>query len=123
MNAGNVELAEQHYHVSAHECHVQVTRTGSVGIEGLVRSELVSRYRASAKNDFDPRRRRLAQLAHEFVVALAVAAEDEPRYTIADFALARGIGRIGIEIGSSVRVPLTTFGRLAARFISHAVTS
>ena len=94
MNARNMELAEQHYHVAANEGHVEVARARAVRVEWLVRSKLVSGDCASPEDHVYAIRRRVAQHAHKLIEPLRIAPESEPCYALPDFGLTAGLGSL-----------------------------
>src|ERR1051325_10732364 len=91
VDARNVKFAEQRDHAAADESHVHIAGARSLGIERLVRSELVSGYRSAAQNDFRSRRCRFPQHLDEFFVTPSVTSKDEAGHPLPDFTLALGV--------------------------------
>src|SRR5688572_22598562 len=117
MNLRNVKLAKQHDHVAAHERHVEIARSRPVSVERLVRSKLVSRYGAAAKNHFDAVRSRVAKHAKELLEPPGVAAEGELYHPLAVLTLSFRIERVRLIVGLSVRRIFV--GGFVACFIRH----
>src|SRR5829696_4289036 len=100
MDPWNVEVAEEHDHVTTDERHIEIAGSRTVRIERFVRTPLVSGNRAAAKYQRCSVRCLAIECIYEFIEAIRIATECELRNAFANLALPVWIQDLAFFVGA-----------------------